>query len=245
WGSFPGKISSPHLFLCPINFSLSLSWVELSSRQRQAKAYRTFLVSSAEESCRIVFRSEFINIETEHRIGISIGFPGPLLGPPGTKQQRAKESANRQTTDQRYTRSLHNRDQNTQRRFSKFPRSLLVRKRVLAEPLHHLLILHLIDQLVRGFRARRVKNKHRIVADSAVGGGHRLPLRTELLELRFYPLIVIRCQRSSVEFNHDQLLWTVFGSSRFGSTRETHDVKNRLIAEGFLERLIVDGIQDL
>ena len=28
WGSFPGKISSPHLFLCPVNFSLSLSWVE-------------------------------------------------------------------------------------------------------------------------------------------------------------------------------------------------------------------------
>jgi hypothetical protein len=59
------------------------------------------LVSAAEESCRIVFRRQFIQIKAEHRIGISKGFPGTLLGAAGTKQQRAKESANRQTTDQR------------------------------------------------------------------------------------------------------------------------------------------------
>jgi hypothetical protein len=76
--------------------------------------------------------------------------------------------------------------------------------RVLAQPLHDLFVLDLINQLRRRLFIRSVEYKNRLVPHPAVGGRHRLASASQFLDLRDNPAIVIARQLRRREFNDGQ-----------------------------------------
>src|SRR5437660_1352438 len=116
------------------------------------------------------------------------------------KKHRADQTADGETQDQRQTRTFQYGSQNAGRGLREIPLQALVQMGIVAEPLHNLLVLHLIDQRVRGLLVRRIKNKDRIVADAAISRRRRLAFRFQLSNPRPNSLIVVDRKLWSSEF---------------------------------------------
>src|SRR5712664_4968060 len=94
-----------------------------------------FLVSASQQSRRIAFGRQFIQVKPKHSVGIRVCLFGSLLGTPETKQERAKKTTNDETAHQRQAGSFYYGDKNSQSSLSKFACGSFVNERVLAEPL--------------------------------------------------------------------------------------------------------------